>query len=153
MAACADALEARRRGLQQTAGGGSAVRRMCVLAGCLLLLLAGCAPQTEYTHTFFAMDTVCSLKQEDAEIVVTNIYNPVANLKLPSTMNQVVEDIIKNMNGIIDDHAAEYGYAAADLVDSDISGHVQKDGLHPDQEGQRLIADIVCEEYKTLSQE
>ena len=43
------------------------------------------------------------LKQEDAEIVVTNIYNPVANLKLPSTMNQVVEDIIKNMNGIIDD--------------------------------------------------
>ena len=99
------------------------------------------------------MDTVCSLKQEDAEIVVTNIYNPVANLKLPSTMNQVVEDIIKNMNGIIDDHAAEYGYAAADLFDSDISGHVQKDGLHPDQEGQRLIADIVCEEYKTLSQE
>ncbi len=62
MAACADALEARRRGLQQTAGGGSAVRRMCVLAGCLLLLLAGCAPQTEYTHTFFAMDTVCSLR-------------------------------------------------------------------------------------------
>ena len=37
------------------------------------------------------MDTVCSLKQEDAEIVVTNIYNPVANLKLPSTMNQVVK--------------------------------------------------------------
>ena len=35
---------------------------MCVLAGCLLLLLAGCAPQTEYTHTFFAMDTVCSLR-------------------------------------------------------------------------------------------
>ena len=62
LAACADALDARRRGLQQTAGGGSAVRRMCVLAGCLLLLLAGCAPQTEYTHTFFAMDTVCSLR-------------------------------------------------------------------------------------------
>ena len=38
------------------------MRRMCVLAGCLLLLLAGCAPQTEYTHTFFAMDTVCSLR-------------------------------------------------------------------------------------------
>ena len=34
-------------------------------------------------------------------------------------------------------NAAEYGYAAADLFDSDISGHVQKDGLHPDQEGQR----------------
>lgn len=99
------------------------------------------------------MDTVCSLKQEDAKIIVTNIYNPVANLELPSTMNQVVEDIIGNMNSIIDDHAAGYGYCVADLFDSEISEHVQDDGLHPDQEGQQLISDIVYEEYKTLSQE
>ena len=39
------------------------------------------------------------------------------------------------MNGIIDDHAAEYGYAAADLFDSDISGHVQKDGCIPIRRG------------------
>lgn len=99
------------------------------------------------------MDTVCSLKKEDAKIIVTNIYNPVENLELPSTMNQVVEDIIGNMNSIIDDHAAGYGYCVADLFGSEISEHVQADGLHPDQEGQQLIADIVCEEYKTLSQE
>lgn len=99
------------------------------------------------------MDTVCSLKKEDARIIVTNIYNPVADLKLPSTMNQVVEDIIGNMNSFIDDHAAEYGYAVADLFDSEISEHVQSDGLHPDQYGQQLIADIVCDQYKTLSQE
>ena len=99
------------------------------------------------------MDTVCSLKKEDARIIVTNIYNPVADLKLPSTMNQVVEDIIGNMNSFIDDHAAEYVYAVADLFDSEISEHVQSDGLHPDQYGQQLIADIVCDQYKTLSQE
>lgn len=99
------------------------------------------------------MDTVCSLKKEDARIIVTNIYNPVANLKLPSTMNQVVEDIIRNMNSFIEDHAAEYGYAVADLFGSEISEHVQADGLHPDQDGQQLIADIVCDQYTTLSQE
>lgn len=99
------------------------------------------------------MDTVCSLKKEDARIIVTNIYNPVANLNLPSTMNQVVEDIIRNMNSFIEDHAAEYGYAVADLFGSEISEHVQADGLHPDQDGQQLIADIVCDQYKTLSQE
>ena len=86
MAACADALEARRRGLQQTAGGGSAVRRMCVLAGCLLLLLAGCAPQTEYTHTFFAMDTVCSLRlpqkgEQEGEELAQAVQQLVAQLE------------------------------------------------------------------------
>ena len=105
------------------------------------------------TQWISMMDTVCSLKKEDAAILVTNIYNPVANLELPSTMNQVVEDIIGNMNSIIDDHAAGYGYCVADLFGSEISEHVQDDGLHPDQEGQQLISDIVCEEYKTLSQE
>ena len=105
------------------------------------------------TQWISMMDTVCSLKKEDAAILVTNIYNPVANLELPSTMNQVVEDIIGNMNSIIDDHAAGYGYCVADLFGSEISEHVQDDGLHPDQEGQQLISDIVCEEYKTLSPE
>ena len=109
--------------------------------------------QSFETEWISMMDTVCGLKKEDAKIVVTNIYNPVANLELPSTMNQVVEDIIGNMNSIIDDHADRYGYAVADLFGSEISEHVQDDGLHPDQEGQRLIADLVCAEYKTLSQE
>ncbi len=109
--------------------------------------------QSFETEWISMMDTVCGLKKEDAKIVVTNIYNPVANLELPSTMNQVVEDIIGNMNSIIDDHADRYGYRVADLFGSEISEHVQDDGLHPDQEGQRLIADLVCAEYKTLSQE
>lgn len=89
------------------------------------------------------LDTIDGLKKEDAWMVVTNIYNPVANLELPSTMNRVAEDIIRNMNEIIDRHGEEYGYQVADVYNSDICEHVQEDGLHPDQTGQQIIADRI----------
>lgn len=98
------------------------------------------------------MDTINSIKKDDAQIIVTELYNPVVNMKLPSTMNQVVEDIISNMNSIIRDHAQEYGYGVAELSDSTISVHVQDDGLHPDQQGQEIIADLVCEEYRKMTE-
>ena len=44
------------------------------------------------------MKTINSLKKEDARVIVTTIYNPAGNIKLPSTMNKIVEDIIENMN-------------------------------------------------------
>lgn len=96
------------------------------------------------------IETVCAEKKEAAEIVVTNIYNPVANMKLPSTMNGTVEDIIGNMNTIIEGYAGEYGYAVADVFDSELSEHVQDDGLHPDQTGQQMIAALVCEAYENM---
>lgn len=99
------------------------------------------------------MDTVKALEKEDARVIVTNIYNPVANLKLPSTMNQVVEDIIGNMNMIIEDHAGEYGYGVADTFDSNVSAHVQSDGLHPNQDGQQAIADLVLAEYGAVEED
>lgn len=89
------------------------------------------------------METVDGLKKEDAWIVVTNIYNPVSNLELPSTMNRVVEEIIRNMNQIMEDHAEEFGYHVADVYHTDVCVHVQKDGVHPDQEGQQIIADRI----------
>ena len=58
-------------------------------------------------------------------------------------MNQVVEDIIGNMNRILEKRSSEYGYQIADLANSLVTEHVQKDGLHPDQAGQDLIAEIV----------
>ncbi len=94
------------------------------------------------------MDTITLLRKEDAQIIVTDIYNPVANMELPSTMNQVVEDIIGNMNQIMEEHAWEYDYRVASVSESDVCGHVQSDGLHPDQTGQQIIADIVTEEYE-----
>lgn len=89
------------------------------------------------------LDTIGGLKKEDAWVVVTNIYNPVANLELPSTMNRVAEDIIRNMNEIIDRYGDEYGYQVADVYNSDICEHVQTDGVHPDQTGQQIIADRI----------
>jgi len=94
------------------------------------------------------MKTVNSIKKEDAQIIVTTIYNPVADMKLPATMNQVVEGIIENMNSIIIKNADKYGYEVADVFDSAISAHVQKDGLHPDQQGQQIIADLVDEKWQ-----
>lgn len=89
------------------------------------------------------LDTIENLKKEDAWVVVTNIYNPVENLELPSTMNKVVEGIIRNMNQIIDHYGEEYGYQVADVYHSDICEHVQEDGVHPDQTGQQIIADLI----------
>lgn len=94
------------------------------------------------------MDTVNSVRKEDAEVIVTNIYNPVANMELPATMNQVVEDIIGNMNKIMEEHAREYGYQVADAAGSPVSGYVQRDGLHPDQDGQQILADLVYDAYR-----
>lgn len=96
--------------------------------------------ETQWTE---AMDTISSCKKEGAQIVVTNIYNPVKQMELPGTMNQVVENIIGNMNRILEKRSSEYGYQIANLADSQVTEHVQKDGLHPDQAGQDLIAEIV----------
>lgn len=94
------------------------------------------------------MTTVNGLRKEEAIVIVTNIYNPVENMELPSTMNGTAEDIIGNMNTIIEGYAGEYDYTVADVFSSDILEHVQADGLHPDQEGQELIADLVCGLYE-----
>ena len=90
------------------------------------------------------MNRIGSLKKENAWIIVTNIYNPVANLNIPSTMDRGVENVIRNMNQIIGKYAEKYGYQVADIFSSEVCGHVQPDGLHPDQTGQQIIADQIC---------
>lgn len=42
------------------------------------------------------------IEKDDAKVIVTTIYNPAGNMKLPSTLNKIVEDIIENMNAIIE---------------------------------------------------
>ena len=64
-------------------------------------------------------------------------------------MNGIVEDIILNMNQIMYEHAEEYDYRVIDLFDSEICEHTQEDGLHPDQEGQALIAKLAAEKIDT----
>lgn len=92
------------------------------------------------------MHRIDGMKKEGAWIIVTNIYNPVANLDIPSTMDRGVENVIRNMNQIIEKYAEEYGYQVADIFSSEVCDHVQPDGLHPDQTGQQIIADQICGE-------
>lgn len=95
-----------------------------------------------------AMESITQQKKEGAQVIVTNIYNPIFNMNLPGAMNKVVEDIIQNMNGIIDKRADEFDYTVVNLFDSNIVAYVQGDGLHPSQEGQQIIADMVYEKIE-----
>jgi hypothetical protein len=51
--------------------------------------------------------------------------------------------VIGGMNDVIIDYAEVYGYQVADLLGVGIEEHTQSDGLHPNQEGNRLIADLI----------
>jgi Lysophospholipase L1 and related esterases len=96
-----------------------------------------------------AMETITEHRKDTAQMVVTNIYNPVSRFELPGAMNDIVEDIIQNMNQIMYDHSEAYDYHVVDLFDSEICEHTQEDGLHPDQEGQELIARLAAEKIDT----
>lgn len=106
--------------------------------------------ETQWTE---AMETITQQKKNGAQIIVTNIYNPIYNMELPGTMNKMVEGIIQNMNGIIEKRADEFGYQVIDLFHSGIVEYVQDDGLHPSQEGQQLIAEMVYPKIEVLQSE
>ena len=96
-----------------------------------------------------AMDTIAQHRKDGSQLVVTDIYNPVNQFELPGTMNLVVDEVIQNMNQVMYDHAEEYDYHVVNLFESEICEHTQADGLHPDQEGQKLIAELVMEKIDT----
>lgn len=93
-----------------------------------------------------ALETICSYRQEDSQMVVTTIYNPVEKMELPGTLNAVVNNLISTMNDIIWDYAEEYDYEVVDLFDSEIGEYTQSDGLHPNQRGQELICSLIEEQ-------
>lgn len=93
-----------------------------------------------------AVETIDRQRQEQSQFVVTTIYNPVEQMELPGTLNAVVEKVISKMNETIYDHAEEYDYRIVDLFDSGIGRCTQSDGLHPNQEGQEMIHDLIVGE-------
>lgn len=90
-----------------------------------------------------AVETIHHFRKNDSQMAVTAIYNPVENAELPGTLNAVVKNLIAKMNAIIYEHAEEYDYQVVDLLNSDIAEHTQSDGLHPDQQGQELIRNLI----------
>ena len=103
---------------------------------------------TEHQGDAAEIAKVLTAERDDAKVIVTTIYNPAGNMKLPSTLNKIVEDIIENMNAIIEKRAGKYDYEIADVYQSSVTSHLQKDGVHPDSQGQQIIADLVCKEYE-----
>lgn len=99
------------------------------------------------------MDGITGEAKPSVRMVVTDIYNPTAGLGMPGALDMVVDSIIGKMNSIIRDHAAEYGYRVVGLEEAGISSHIQKDGLHPTEDGQQLIADAVLRELELMEQD
>lgn len=114
-----------------------------------LLLVKCVGALAGWDYTSFEEEWITAVKRIDEEspehsqFVVTTIYNPVEQMELPGTLNTVVETVISKMNETIYDHAEEYGYQVVDLFDSGIGGCTQSDGLHPNQEGQDMICDLI----------
>lgn len=90
-----------------------------------------------------AVKSIHTLRKSESQMVVTTIYNPVETADLPGTLNAVVKSLITKMNEIIYDHAEEYDYQVVDLLGYDIAEHTQSDGLHPNQQGQKLICSLI----------
>lgn len=120
-----------------------------------LLLVKVVSAISNWDYTSFedqwklAMENIDSMRPEGSEMVVTTIYNPTESMELPGTLNAIVEGLISKMNDIIISYADDYDYQVVELMDSGIGEKVQSDGLHPSQEGQQLICDLMEETAKS----
>lgn len=120
-----------------------------------LLLVKVVSAISNWDYTSFedqwklAMENIDSMRPEGSEMVVTTIYNPTESMELPGTLNAIVEGLISKMNDIIISYADDYDYRVVELMDSGIGEKVQSDGLHPSQEGQQLICDLMEETAKS----
>ena len=116
-----------------------------------LLLVKVVSAISNWDYTSFeeqwklAMENIDSMRPEESTLTVTTIYNPTESMELPGTLNAIVEGLISKMNDIILSYEADYDYQVVELMDSGIGEKVQADGLHPNQEGQQLICDLMEE--------
>ena len=116
-----------------------------------LLLVKVVSAISNWDYTSFeddwklTMENIDSMRPANSEMIVTTIYNPVESMELPGTLNSIVEGLISKMNDIIVSYADDYDYKVVELLDSGIGEKVQSDGLHPNQEGQQLICDLMEE--------
>ena len=124
-----------------------------------LLLVKVVSAISNWDYTSFeddwklTMENIDSMRPANSEMIVTTIYNPVESMELPGTLNSIVEGLISKMNDIIVSYADDYDYKVVELLDSGIGEKVQSDGLHPNQEGQQLICDLMEETATSEEQE
>lgn len=94
-----------------------------------------------------AMESIRQNQNEGAEVIVTTIYNPVGELEAFGVLNQVIARMIDRMNQIIVNYSKVYGYRAANVSGVGTNEYLQSDGLHPNQQGQQMIMEIIMEQY------
>lgn len=89
------------------------------------------------------MESIQENRKEDCQVIVTTLYNPVEGKEDLGFLNLYIERQIANVNDIITQYSETYGYQVAKLMDAGIEEHLQTDGLHPDKDGQKIIAEQV----------
>lgn len=94
------------------------------------------------------MESIRRNRNEDTQVIVTTIYNPVGEIEALGVLNQMIAKTIGRMNQVIIGNSEEYGYQTADLSEAEIEEHLQPDEIHPDQYGQRMIMEIIKEKYQ-----
>lgn len=98
------------------------------------------------------MESIRGNRREDCRVIVTALYNPVRETAELGALNLYIEKQIGRVNDIIMENSEIYGYQAAELGKAGIEGHLQADGLHPDGNGQRMIAKQVWEQLVQSSE-
>ncbi len=95
-----------------------------------------------------AMESISRNQKEDAQVIVTTIYNPVGAIEASGILYQVIGGVIDQMNRIITENAKLYGYQTADLSGAVTEEKLQPDRLHPNQQGQQMIMEKIMEKYQ-----
>lgn len=86
------------------------------------------------------MDSIQKNRKKSCRVIVTTLYNPVGEKEGFRMLNLYIEQQIGRVNDIIMEYQEVYGYQAADIREAGMEEHLQADGLHPDGDGQRIIA-------------
>lgn len=89
------------------------------------------------------MESIQESRKEDCQMIVTTLYNPVEGKKELGFLNLYIERQIASVNNIIMQYSETYEYQTAKLMDAGIEEHLQTDGLHPNRDGQKMIAEQV----------
>lgn len=89
------------------------------------------------------MESIQENQKESCRVIVTTLYNPVDEKADLGILNLYIEKQIACVNDIIVQYSETYGYQVAELREAGVEKHLQPDGLHPDRDGQKMIAERV----------
>lgn len=91
------------------------------------------------------MESIKQNTKKDCQIIVTTLYNPLGEEDSQELLISSVEKLLSRMNEVIVSCSETYGYQTADLSEIGTGQYLQSDGLHPNGQGQKLIAEKIEE--------